>query len=208
MSTWQLSVQQNGDKKSAVISAKNTSLATEEVVNITAFGAVSDENVSKMATFPLPCTGYSYSDVIMGAMASQITRLTIVYSTVYSGASKKTIKRRVTALCAGNSPVTGEFPAQMASNAKNVSIRWRYHVADIDECVSSPCGVGTCEDRLNGYICQCPTGFAGTNCQIGKPCPLGWLTYHWKLDCFFNSFGVIKNNKCLYNRWFGKGFHQ
>ena len=31
-------------------------------------------------------TEYHYSDVIMGAMASQITSLTIVYSTVYSGA--------------------------------------------------------------------------------------------------------------------------
>ena len=39
--------------------------------------------------------------------------------------SKKTSKLRVTGLCAGNSPVTGEFPAQMASNAANVSIWWR-----------------------------------------------------------------------------------
>ena len=31
--------------------------------------------------------------------------------------SKKTSKLRVTGLCVGNSPVTGEFPAQMASNA-------------------------------------------------------------------------------------------
>ena len=30
-----------------------------------------------------------YSDVIMGAMASQITSLTIVYSTVYSGADQR-----------------------------------------------------------------------------------------------------------------------
>ena len=30
-------------------------------------------------------------------------------------------------LCAGNSPVTGEFPAKMASNAENVSIWWRRH---------------------------------------------------------------------------------
>ena len=27
-----------------------------------------------------------------------------------------------------NSPETGEFPAQMASNAENVSIWWRHHV--------------------------------------------------------------------------------
>ena len=40
--------------------------------------------------------------------------------------SKKTSKLRVTGLRAGNSPVTGEFPAQMASNAEIVSIWW-YH---------------------------------------------------------------------------------
>ena len=42
--------------------------------------------------------------------------------------SKKTSKLRVTGLCVGNSPGTGEFPAQMASNAENVSIWWRHHV--------------------------------------------------------------------------------
>ena len=41
--------------------------------------------------------------------------------------SKKTSKLRVTGLCVGNSPVTGEFPAQRASNAGNVSIWWRHH---------------------------------------------------------------------------------
>ena len=30
-------------------------------------------------------------------------------------------------LCAVNSPVTGEFPAQRASNAENISIWWRHH---------------------------------------------------------------------------------
>ena len=42
--------------------------------------------------------------------------------------SEKASKLRVTGLCAGNSPVTGEFPAQRASNAENVSIWWRHHV--------------------------------------------------------------------------------
>ena len=37
---------------------------------------------------------------------------------------KKISKLRVTGLCAGNSPGTGEFPAQMASNAENVW--WRH----------------------------------------------------------------------------------
>ena len=41
--------------------------------------------------------------------------------------SKNTSKLRVTGLCAGNSPGTGEFPAHMASNAEDVSIWWRHH---------------------------------------------------------------------------------
>ena len=41
--------------------------------------------------------------------------------------SKKTSKLRLTGLCAGNSPGTDEFPAQMASNAENISISWRHH---------------------------------------------------------------------------------
>ena len=41
---------------------------------------------------------------------------------------KKTSKLRITGLCAGNSPVTGKFPAQMASNAENFSIWWRHYI--------------------------------------------------------------------------------
>ena len=64
----------------------------------------------------------------MGAMASQITSLTIVYSTVHSGASSKL---RVTGLCEGKSPVPGDFPAQIANNSENVSIWWRHHTISI-----------------------------------------------------------------------------
>ena len=42
--------------------------------------------------------------------------------------SKKTSKLRLTGLCAGNSPECGEFTAQRASNAENVSIWWRHHI--------------------------------------------------------------------------------
>ena len=63
----------------------------------------------------------------MDALASQITSLTIAYSSIYSGTDKKKSKLRVTGLCAGNSPVIGEFPAQMARNAENASIWWRHH---------------------------------------------------------------------------------
>ena len=41
--------------------------------------------------------------------------------------SKKTSKLRVIDLCAVKSTVTGEFPAQKASNAEKVSIWWRHH---------------------------------------------------------------------------------
>ena len=52
---------------------------------------------------------------------------------LFRGRSKKTSKLRVTGLCAGNSPGTGEFPAQVASNAENVSIWWRHHA---QACIS------------------------------------------------------------------------
>ena len=69
------------------------------------------------------------NDVIISTIASQITSLTIVHSTVYPRRrSKKTSKLHVTGLCEWNSAVTGEFPAQMASNAENVSIWLRHRV--------------------------------------------------------------------------------
>ena len=65
----------------------------------------------------------------MGAMATQIASLMIVYTTVFfRRRSKKTSKLRVTGLCAGNSSETGEFPAQMTSNSENASIWWRHDV--------------------------------------------------------------------------------
>ena len=73
-------------------------------------------------TRPITYTGYTvqgivifnysichYTDVKMGAIASQITSLTIVYR-LFRHRSKKT------------------FPAQIASNAENVPIWWRHHV--------------------------------------------------------------------------------
>ena len=48
---------------------------------------------------------------------------------LFGRGSKKTSKLRVNGLCGGNSPVTGEFPAQRASNEGNVSIfhkAWSY----------------------------------------------------------------------------------
>ena len=102
-----------------------------------------------------PSVGH-YNDVIMSVMASQITSLTIVYSTVYSRwRSKKIWKLRVTSLCEGNSPVTREFPAQRANKAENVFIRWRHHVHKI-YLTSNPHGnllycYGKCHRDLAGW---------------------------------------------------------
>ena len=65
----------------------------------------------------------------MGMIASEITSRTIVYSTFIQVQMKeKTSKLRITGLCAENSSVASEFPAQMASYAENVSIWWCHHV--------------------------------------------------------------------------------
>ena len=65
--------------------------------------------------------GKHYNDVIMGVMASQITGVAIELNCWLRRRSKKISKFHVTGLCARNSPVTGEFSAQKASNAENVS---------------------------------------------------------------------------------------
>ena len=59
-----------------------------------------------------------YDDVIMSTIASQITSLTIVYSTIYSGADQS--KHQSSASLA--------FVWGIHRNAENVSIWWRHHV--------------------------------------------------------------------------------
>ena len=63
-----------------------------------------------------------YIDVIMSAIASQITSLTVVYSIVYSGADQRKHKSSASLAFVREFTGTGEFPAQRASNAENVSI--------------------------------------------------------------------------------------
>ena len=67
----------------------------------------------------------------MGTITSQITSLTTVYSTVYSGADQR--KHQSSASLASVRGIH-RFPAQMASNAKNVTIWWRHHDQYNAEC--------------------------------------------------------------------------
>ena len=57
-------------------------------------------------------------------------RLDCLFNRLFRRRSKKTSKLRVTGLYEGNPPI-GEFPAQRASNAENVSIWWRHHVVTL-----------------------------------------------------------------------------
>ena len=63
----------------------------------------------------------------MGAMTSQITSLTIVYSTVYSGADQRKHESFASLAFVGGIHRWRWIPAQMSSNAENVSIWWRHH---------------------------------------------------------------------------------
>ena len=70
---------------------------------------------------------------------------------------KESSKLRVTGLCAGNSPVTGDFSAQGASNAKNVYIWWRHHeFSSLDALKLSECPVMLVPWTAPGhYLNQC-----------------------------------------------------
>ena len=62
----------------------------------------------------------------MSPMASLTTGVSIASSAVCSGTDQR--KHLSSALVAFvNSPVTNEFPIEMAGNAENVSIWWRHH---------------------------------------------------------------------------------
>ena len=85
--------------------------------------------------------------------------------------SKNTSKLRVTGLCAGNSPVTGEFPAQRASKAENVSIWWRHHAIKTSRTLAD--GTNPLHENLfwlfiNGIPWHSPvTNFTGNAQGIG-----------------------------------------
>ena len=64
----------------------------------------------------------------MGTMTSQITSLTFVYSTVYSGTDQRKHQSSPSlAFVRGIHRWPVNSPHKMASNAENVSIWWRHH---------------------------------------------------------------------------------
>ena len=75
------------------------------------------------------CKSHShYNCDIMSKMASQITGVSIVCSTVCSGADQRKHQSSASlAFVQGNPRVIGEFPSQRVSKVENVSIWWRHH---------------------------------------------------------------------------------
>ena len=99
----------------------------------------------------------------MSTMVSQITGVAIVYSIVGSGADQR--KHQSSAPLAyvfGNLPVTGEYPAQKASDAENASIWWRHYNRIY---VIHP-QISFMVDQLFGQVIVCQHIFLSDGCDI------------------------------------------
>ena len=117
----------------------------------------------------LPLWRHHCNYVIMSAMASQITSLTIVYSRVYSGADQRKHQSSASlAIVRG----THRWPVNSPHNAENVSIWWRHNDDDVFEylyhtLMTMTVGYGVsplfCRglnipEEMDQYFCCCCTG--------------------------------------------------
>ena len=80
---------------------------------------------------------FNYSDVITSATASQITGVSIVYSTVCPGADQR--KHQSTASLALVRRIQRWPVSQRVSNAENVSIWWHHHAPYNLYVIYHPC---------------------------------------------------------------------
>ena len=100
--------------------------------------------------------------------------------------SKKTSNLRVTGLCDGNSPVTGEFPSRRASNAQNVFIWWRHHMATVSVSRTMPRNMWT-QFCFAWFCCGCIINSLTTHLPLHKT--TFWKAFSWikMLECWFKS---------------------
>ena len=115
------------------------------------------ERLLRMLLLPLHECNAHYSDVIMSAMASQITSLTIVCWNSCSGADQ--IKYQCSASLAFvrgihrwlvNTPHKGpvtrkQFPFD------DVIMRWLYPCEPLDRCIECLCGSDACSYQITGF---------------------------------------------------------
>ena len=86
--------------------------------------------------------------------------LDCLLSRLFRRRSKNISKFRVSNYCAGNSLETGEFPAQMASYAENVSIWWRHNAYGIRHPAQQRIEYGQ-EGSLTGLLTPGTSVFTG-----------------------------------------------
>ena len=111
---------------------------------------------------------------------------------------KKTPKLRVTDLCVGNSPVTGEFPAQMTSNAEIVCIWWRHHVSlarSLSSCCAQPItGQFSSATPNFTYLARGPYGMESTPSVLIWT--RGWLVYSFcRFEKIHHYLNTAKHNR-------------
>ena len=116
-----------------------------------------------------------YSDAIMRAMVSQITAVSIVYFTGRSGADRSKHQSFAS--------LTGEFPAQRASNAEIVPIWWR-HLAKVNIISNSVSGLALILLVVFG--------------AINEP----FVTFLVVQFLFFADFSSVYSCCVAYYRWF------
>ena len=114
---------------------------------------------------------------------------------------RKTSKLRVTGLCARNCPVPDEFPAQMASNAENVSIWWHHHDMVRGNCSGRTwllLTTGLSHGPLWVFWRKMPSDNGTSLCckNFASKCPLQW--------CHNECDGVSNNRRfdCMLTRLF------
>ena len=108
-----------------------------------------------------------YSDVIMSAMASQITSPTIVYSTIYSKPRwKKTLKLHVTGLCEGKTTGDRWIPFSKGQ------LRGKCFHLMTSSCREN----GTPQEPIPAWVSVI------NNHQLAKTY---WLIFYWKI---FNGY--------------------
>ena len=128
-------------------------------------------------------------NVIMSAMASLITDVSIVFSSVCSGADqRKRQSSALLALCEGNPPVTGGFLSQRASNEDFV-----FHLM-----TSSWFLLCACPNTLLRYIILFRVDAHIRYAEWPLPIPKTISYFPQVLTCFsFNVESIYSETKCL-----------
>ena len=104
--------------------------------------------------------------------------------------SKKTSNLRVTGLYVGNSPGTGEFPAQSASYAENVSFWWRHHDTTGTRIFASAMAAGKHVLLLVWYFLPREKNVRSLRTRWNRRC--GEVMGLWSIDIFIRYFFMIR----------------